>query len=87
MLKSFQDYHKISHCRDQYGKLIRGNSVKEIQAKYEALLQFHFAEEYNGNQIYCVDGRFVPYWNCHYYFNTLEECKARIDCKGIALMF
>ena len=40
-----------------------------------------FVEHYNGNDIYCFDGKYVPYWGCDYYFTTLEDCKNRIDSK------
>lgn len=39
----------------------------------------YFVEEYKGNKIYCIDGKYVPYLSCAYYFTTLEDCKKRID--------
>lgn len=45
---------------------------KEWEAQY-------FVEEYKGNKIYCIDGKYVPYLSCAYYFTTLEDCKKRID--------
>jgi hypothetical protein len=36
-------------------------------------------EEYKGNKIYCVDGGYMPYFDCLYYYNSLEECRKRID--------
>jgi uncharacterized ParB-like nuclease family protein len=42
--------------------------------------------DYNNNKIYEKDGKYYPYWECHYYFNTLEDCKKRIDAKHIAIM-
>lgn len=38
-----------------------------------------FVEEYKGNKIYSLDGKFTPYWGCWYYFKSLEDTKARID--------
>lgn len=29
-------------------------------------------------------GKYVPYLDCAYYFNTLEDCKKRIDKPHIA---
>lgn len=43
-----------------------------------------FVEKYKGNKIYCIDGKYVPYLSCAYYFNTLEDCKKRIDKPHIA---
>ena len=54
------------------------NKCKE---KWEAQ---YFVEEYKGNKIYCIDGKYVPYLSCAYYFNTLEDCKKRIDQPHIA---
>lgn len=46
--------------------------IDEVKSKY-------FVENYKNNDIYLVDGKYVPYWECLYYFNSLEECKSRID--------
>lgn len=45
-----------------------------------------FVEEYKGNKIYCIDGKYVPYFDCNYYFETLEDCKKRIDLRSLAIM-
>lgn len=45
---------------------------KEFMKQYEV-------EEYKGNKIYCVDGGYMPYFDCLYYYNSLEECRKRID--------
>ena len=44
----------------------------------------YFVEKYKGNNIYCIDGKYVPYLDCSYYFTTLEDCKKRIDKPHIA---
>lgn len=36
-------------------------------------------EEYRNHKIYLIDGGYIPYAECRYFFNTLEECKNRID--------
>jgi hypothetical protein len=53
----------------------------ECKEKWEAQ---YFVEKYKGNKIYCIDGKYVPYLSCAYYFNTLEDCKKRIDKPHIA---
>lgn len=53
----------------------------ECKEKWEAQ---YFVEEYKGNRIYCIDGKYVPYLNCKYYFDTIEACKERIDKPLIA---
>ena len=42
-------------------------------------------EEYKGNKIYMNDGRYVPYWGCHYYFTALADVKKRIDMSHIGI--
>lgn len=44
-----------------------------------------FVEEYKGHKIYCVNGKYIPYYGCSYYFTTLEDCKKRIDTPNIAI--
>ena len=39
----------------------------------------YFIEEYKGNKIYCVDGRYMPYIECDYYYDTIEGVRDRID--------
>lgn len=39
----------------------------------------YFIEEYKGNKIYCVNGRWMPYFDCLYYYNSIEGVKSRID--------
>ena len=39
----------------------------------------YFVEEYNGNKIYCVDGKYMPYLECDYYYDSIEDVKNRID--------
>ena len=60
-----------SNCSDEY--------FEKIKSEY-------FVEEYKGNKIYKYKEHFLPYWECRYAFNTLEECKARIDNNHIAIM-
>lgn len=39
----------------------------------------YFVEEYKGNKIYCVDGRYMPYLECDYWYDSIEGVRNRID--------
>lgn len=39
----------------------------------------YFVEEYKENKIYCVDGKYMPYLECDYWYDTIEGVKDRID--------
>ena len=39
----------------------------------------YFVEEYKGNNIYCVNGKYMPYLECEYWYDTIEGVKDRID--------
>lgn len=39
----------------------------------------YFVEEYKGNNIYCVNGKYMPYLECDYWYDNIEEVKKRID--------
>lgn len=56
------------------------------ECKNEFLKQYE-VEEYKGNKIYCIDGGYMPYFECAYYFTSLDECRKRIDeaLKGIGV--
>lgn len=47
------------------------------------LKEARFVEEYKGNQIYCKDGKYSPYWHSRYHFLSLEDAKKRIDNKHL----
>lgn len=60
-----------SSCANHY--------IDVVKTKYRV-------ETYKGNDIYKKDGKYFPYWDCPYCFDTLQECKDRIDSKvGIYL--
>ena len=41
-------------------------------------------EEYHGHKIYCIDGnKYMPYFSCMYYYDTIEGCRERIDHPNI----
>jgi hypothetical protein len=39
----------------------------------------YFVEEYKENKIYCVDGKYMPYLDCEYWYDSIEGVKNRID--------
>lgn len=39
----------------------------------------YFVEKYKGNNIYCVDGRYMPYLDCEYWYDNIDGVKNRID--------
>lgn len=57
---------------------------------YEDYKKDFVAEVYNEQPIYCVeiDGekRFMPYFEANYYFTNIDDCKKRMDVKGVAVV-
>lgn len=39
----------------------------------------YLVEEYKGNKIYCVDGKYMPYLECDYYYDSIEGVRDRIN--------
>ena len=39
----------------------------------------YFIEEYKGTNIYCVNGRYMPYLECDYWYDSIEGIRERID--------
>lgn len=39
----------------------------------------YFVEEYNGNKIYCVNGKYMTYLECDYWYDSIEKVRNRID--------
>ena len=58
---------------------------------YEDYKQSFVVEIYNDQPIYCIeiDGekRYMPYFEAHYYFTNIDDCKKRMDATNIAIMF
>lgn len=48
--------------------------IDKVKSKY-------YVETYKGNDIYMKDGMYFPYWDCQYYFSSLQDCRNRIDTK------
>jgi hypothetical protein len=57
---------------------------------YEDYKKNFVMEIYNNQPIYCVeiDGekRYMPYFEANYYFTNIDDCKKRMDMKGIAVI-
>ena len=57
---------------------------------YEDYKKDFIEEVYNGQTIYCVeiDGekRYMPYFEANYYFTNIDDCKKRMDMKGVAVV-
>lgn len=49
---------------------------KECKRKNE---EQYFVEEYKGNKIYCVNGMYMPYLGCDYFYDSIEGVRGRID--------
>lgn len=39
----------------------------------------YFVEKYKENNIYCVNGRYMPYLECDYWYDSIEGVRKRID--------
>ena len=57
---------------------------------YEDYKKDFVVEVYNDKPIYCVeiDGekRYMPYFEANYYFTNIDDCKKRMDMKGVAVV-
>jgi hypothetical protein len=57
---------------------------------YEDYKKDFVVEVYNEQPIYCVeiDGekRYMPYFEADYYFTNIDDCKKRMDMKGVAVV-
>lgn len=73
-LRFFGDGHSMTFT---FHPECEEDAIKIIDNKF-------LAEEYKNHKIYLIDGKYIPYAGCAYYFNSLEDCKKRID-KGIAI--
>lgn len=39
----------------------------------------YFVEEYKGTRIYCIDGRYMTYLECDYWYDSIQGIRNRID--------
>ncbi|MGX6978981.1 hypothetical protein ACWN8V_06960 [Vagococcus elongatus] len=51
----------------------------------KSIKEKRFVEEYKGEAIYMKDGRYAPYWGASYAFDNIDDCKKRMEMKGIAV--
>ncbi len=79
-----KDIHKITNVD---GARLRGlyctGCVDFAQAQ---IMNESFVEVYKGNQIYRKQGGYTPYWGCNYYFDTVEDCRLRIDHNHLSIV-
>lgn len=53
---------------------------------FESVKTKYFVEKYKGNSIYEYAGKYFPYWDAHYCYDTIESCRNRIDMRTVAVM-
>ena len=57
---------------------------------YEDYKKDFVVEVYNSQPVYRVvideEERFMPYFEANYYFTNIDDCKKRMDMKGVAVM-
>ena len=79
-LLSRTNYNGLCYFKNTMAR--RAFCSKECFDKY---MEQFVVEIYNGLKIYCVefDGekRYMPYWECGYYFTGIEDCKMIMDLK------
>lgn len=77
VLNSYMHMHRI---RDLNSERLKGFYCKDcVDDAQQQLKEERFVEEYKGNEIYCRDGCYAPYWGCAYYLKSLDECRLIID--------
>lgn len=78
-------FHNWGNVRDINNKAIRccKNCAEEVLSN---LMKERFVETCNNNDIYMFEDRYYPYWGCTYSFYTIEDCRTRIDMKGVAVV-
>lgn len=58
---------------------------------YKNYMESFVVETYNGEHIFCVEingeKRYMPYFEAHYYFTSIDDCKKRMDMKNVAVWF
>ena len=57
---------------------------------YSTYKENYIVEIYNDQPIYCVEiageKRYMPYFEANYYFTDINDCKKRMDMKGVAVV-
>ena len=60
------------------------------QECYEDYKKDFIVEIYNDQPVYCIeiDGekRYMSYFEANYYYTNIDECKQRMDMKGVAVV-
>jgi len=80
---TFKNFGKVRGIDGKAQRVCRTCSDEYIKK----LKEHSYIETYNGSDIYMLDGRYVPYWGCFYYFTCIEGCKERIDMKNCEVVW
>lgn len=78
---------ELNRVVDLDGQKVKGFYCNDCYIESLAyLMNERFVEVYRGSTIFSKDGNYSPYWDCPYYFTTIEDCRKRIDATHIAMM-
>lgn len=81
---NIKNYNKnFTDIKGKRNMLLCEDCAEQIERE---LKEKYFVCEYEGEKIYCKDGKYVPYWGCGYYFKTLKGCKRRIENSDSAII-
>lgn len=75
----FGEFKKLTSDGESYTTDRKINALvcsEECKKKNE---EQYFVEEYKGNKIYCVNGKYMPYLECDYWYDSIDDVKNRID--------
>ena len=89
--------HTCPCCNKEVGfnmKYLKGiGDAKSHRACFECADEYfekvksqYFIEEYKGNNIYKWNNFYFPYWEARYAYNSLEQCRNRIDNNTVAVV-
>jgi hypothetical protein len=57
---------------------------------YKNYKENFIVETYNDNTIFCVEirgeKRYMPYFEANYYFTNINDCKKRINMRGVSVV-
>lgn len=86
------DWMKGAVCGGYLNKRLNIFKPKWFCSKecYEDYKKDFIVEVYNDQPIYCVkigrEKRYMPYFEASYYFTNIDDCKKRMDMKGVAVV-
>ncbi|WP_324655159.1 hypothetical protein [Bacillus paranthracis] len=83
----FNLFREATKLTDVDGERLAGFYCRDCSTEALAyLMNERFVEVYEGNLLFCKDGRYSPWWGCPYYFKTIEECRIRIDNAHLSIV-